>query len=250
VAVADYGEATVASMPIDAASGQVGEPVSNFQHEGSSVNPRRQQSAHAHSVNFSPDDQYLFVADLGTDKIVIYKHDPATSKLEEHGFVKVAPGGGPRHFTFHPNGGRAYVINELNGTITGFNWNAAEGKLEEFQTIGTLPEGFSEQNTTAEILIHPSGKFLYGSNRGHDSIAVFSIDETTGELAFVEHATEGIAQPRNFRLDPTGSFLICANQRASNVNVFRIDQSTGRLTPTGAVMEVPRPICVRFVRAK
>ena len=248
VAVANYSSGTVASMRVED-SGSLTEAVSFFQHEGSSVNQERQRGPHAHSVNFSPDDRYLIAADLGIDKVLVYRHDASTGELAEHGSAAVAPGGGPRHFTFHPSGKVAYVINELTSTVTAFSWNAESGELTEIQTIDTLPADFEEANKTAEILVHPSGKFLYGSNRGHDSIAVFSIDEATGRLTFVERMGEGVAWPRNFRIDPTGKFMLIANRDANDVKVYRIDQASGRLSATGGAVSVPGPICVRFVKA-
>ncbi len=246
VAVANYGSGSIASMPVDA-SGRLGEAVSVIQHEGSSVNEQRQKGPHAHSVNFSPDDRFLVAADLGTDEVIVYRHDGSTSKLEKHSVAKAAPGAGPRHFTFHPSGRYAYVINELDGTVTAFDWNAEAGTLTAIQTISTLPEDFDGENKTAEVLVHPSGRFLYGSNRGHNSLAVFSIDASSGNLTFVEHATEGIVWPRNFRISPAGDYLLCANSETNNVNVFAIDQQSGRLEATGQKAAVPGPICVRFV---
>lgn len=246
VAVANYGSGSIASMSV-AEDGTLSQAVSAHQHEGSSVNEERQKGPHAHSVNFSPDDRFLIAADLGTDEVIVYSHDPATSKIERHSVVKPAPGSGPRHFAFHPTGSYAYVINEMASTVTGYTWDAAAGELTEIQTIGTLPEDFTEFNKTAEIVVHPSGRFLYGSNRGHNSLAVFSVDPATGQLTFVEHVTEGIVWPRNFRIDPTGQYLISANRDTNNVVVFSIDQQTGRLTPTGHELAVPGPICVRFL---
>lgn len=248
VAVANYSGGSIASMKVTNAG--ISEAVSSFVHTGSSVHPKRQTKPYAHSVNFSPDDRFLIAADLGADKLFIYEHDPATGALTEHGSAQVAPGGGPRHFTFHPNGRYAYVINELGNTVTAFSWDAAAGSLSEIQTIGTLPDDFTGSNTTAEVLVHPSGKFLYGSNRGHNSIAVFSVDEATGKLTFVEHATEGINVPRNFRIDPTGKYLFVGNQRGDDIKVFAIDQTTGGLTATGDVLSAPGPICIRFVKVQ
>jgi 6-phosphogluconolactonase len=160
----------------------------------------------------------------------------------------VNPGAGPRHFAFHPNGRYAYVINELQSTVTGFAWNAKAGVLKEIQTITTLPAGFSGENYTAEVVVHPSGRFLYGSNRGHDSIAVFAID-SKGMLKAVEQTPTQGKTPRNFNIDPTGSHLFAANQNTNNVVVFRIDTKTGRLSPIGKALDVPIPVCIRFVSA-
>lgn len=249
VSVANYGSGSTTTMPVRA-DGSLGEAASFIQHEGSSINPERQAGPHAHSVNFSPDDRFLIAADLGLDQVIIYSHDPATSKIEPHGSAATVPGGGPRHFTFHPNGKSAYVINEMANSVTAFSWDAEAGTLEELQTINTLPEGFDGESHTAEVLVHPSGKFLYGSNRGHDSIAVFAVNEADGTLTFVETVGEGITVPRNFRIGPTGQYLFVANQRGDSVKLFSIDQETGRLTSTGVEIEAPVPQCVRFVAVK
>ncbi len=246
VAIANYSSGSVASFKI-LPDGGVSESVSFIQHEGSSVNPDRQGEPHAHSVNFSPDGQYLIVADLGTDDVFVYRHDPATSEIAPHHGTKVAPGSGPRHFTFHPSGETAYVVNELLNTVTAFDWGAAAGVLIETQTIPTLPADYAEPSTTSEVLVHPTGKFLYAANRGHNSIAAFAVDDA-GKLTFIERAGDGIDIPRNFRIDPTGGYLFVANQNGNNVNVFRIDATTGKLTATGDVLPVERPMCVRFVK--
>ncbi len=247
VAVANYGSGSVATFAVQP-NGGLSESVSFFQHKGSSANPERQKESHVHSVNFSPDGQYLIVADLGTDEISIYKHDPATSKIEEHGVVKVAPGSGPRHFSFHPNGKFAYVVNELANTVIVFDWDAAAGALTEKQTISTLPADFTGTSTTSEVLVHPSGKYVYAANRGHNSVAAFSVDEATGELTFIERVGDGINIPRNIRIDPTGGYLFVANQNGNDVNVFRIDQATGKLTATGDALPIERAMCVRFLK--
>jgi len=163
-------------------------------------------------------------------------------------FAEVKPGAGPRHFVFHPNGRFAYVINELNGTVTGFTYEPTHGSLQEIQTITTLPKGFSESNSCAEVRVHPKGEFLYGSNRGHDSIVVYRIDPANGRLSLVEHETTGIKTPRNFNIDPTGTFCVVANQGAHSVVVFRIDQATGSLNPTGQKISVGQPVCIRFLQ--
>jgi len=248
LAVANYGAGSTSSFQINA-DGTLSEAVSVIQHEGSSVNERRQKGPHAHSVNFSPDNRFVITADLGTDELYIYKADPATGNIEPNvpPSGKVAPGGGPRHFTFHPSGKFCYAINEMGNTVTAFKWDAETGAMEEIQMISTLPEGYSETSHTAEVRAHPSGKFLYGSNRGHDSIAVFSIDQATGKLTAVEYASTQGETPRNFNLDPTGQYLFAENQNTNNVVTFSIDQETGKLTPTGQVLNVPKPVCLRWV---
>ena len=205
--MANYGSGSASVIPIEAA-GSLAEPTSVVQHAGSSVNTSRQKGPHAHSINVSPDNRYAYVADLGIDKIMIYKLDAEKGTLVPNDplFVEVKPGAGPRHFTFHPNGKFAYVINELQCTVTAYAYKPDSGALTPIQTITTLPEGYDKPSSCAEIRVHPNGRFLYGSNRGHDSIAVYRIDEATGELVFVEHETQAIKTPRNFNIDPTGAF--------------------------------------------
>ncbi|UCG59107.1 MAG: lactonase family protein, partial [Phycisphaerales bacterium] len=203
-----------------------------------------------HSINVSPDNRFAFVADLGIDKIMIYKLDAqkGTIVANDPAFAMLKPGSGPRHFAFHPNGKFAYVINELRCTVTAFGYEPASGGLEETQTITTLPDGFDGSSSCAEVRVHPSGKFLYGSNRGHDSIAVYRIDEGKGTLTFVEHETADVKTPQNFNIDPTGTFCLVANQGSDSVVVFRIDQKTGTLEPTGHKISVGRPVCIRFLQ--
>lgn len=248
LAVANYGSGSTGSFQVNA-DGSLSELVTLMQHEGSSVDESRQKGPHGHSVNFSPDNRFVITADLGTDQLYVYKADPATGKIEPNDppSGKVKPGGGPRHFTFHPSGKYCYAINEMGNTVTAFNWDAAAGAMEEIQMISTLPEGYSETTHTAEVLAHPSGKFLYGSNRGHDSIAVFSVDQATGKLTAVEQTSTQGKAPRNFNLDPSGKFLFAENQNSNTVVTFAIDQATGKLTPTGQVLNVPRPVCLRWV---
>jgi 3-carboxymuconate cyclase len=161
-------------------------------------------------------------------------------------FVATAPGAGPRHVAFHPNGKFVYAINELNSTVTAYRYDAVKGTLTEIQTVSTLPQGFTGTNTTAEVQVHPSGRFLYGSNRGHDSIAIFAIDGE-GKLTFVGHQPTQGKTPRNFGIDPTGTYLLAANQDSDNLVVFRIDPQTGKLEPTGLTLEIPMPVCVKFL---
>ena len=249
--VANYGSGSASVIPIKP-DGTLGELTGFAQHRGSSVNPRRQEGPHAHSVNISPDNRFAFIADLGIDKIMIYRLDieKGTIVANNPSFAKLKPGAGPRHFTFHPNGKYAYVINELDCTVTAFAYESASGTLTEIQTITTLPNGFDGSNTCAEVRVHPGGKFLYGSNRGHDSIVVYRVDLSNGTLAFVEHETADIKTPRNFNIDPTGNFCLVANQGKDSVVVFRINQETGALGPTGHKISIARPVCVRFLRPK
>jgi 6-phosphogluconolactonase len=248
VLVANYGGGSVACLPIRP-DGSLGDATAFVQHAGSSVDPRRQKGPHAHSVNLDRANRFAFVGDLGLDKVMIYRFDAAQGTLAANDppWAKVAPGAGPRHFAFHPNGRFAYVINEMHSTVTGFSYDADRGALETIGTVSTLPEGFSGSSTTAEVQVHPSGKFLYGSNRGHDSIAVFAIDADTGKLTPVGHASTQGKAPRNFGIDPTGRWLLAANQDSDSIVVFRIDGQTGKLLSLGPGLRVPMPVCVKFM---
>ncbi len=249
VLVANYGSGSASVMPIRP-DGSLAEPTGFVQHEGSSVHPERQKGPHAHSINVSPDNRFAYVADLGIDRIMIYRLDAqkGTVVTNRPPFAQLKPGAGPRHFAFHPGAKCAYVINELDCTITAFACDSTSGALTEVQTVPTLPEGFAGHSTCAEIRVHPNGRFLYGSNRGHDSIAVYRIDEAEKPLTFVEHETAGIKTPRNFNIDPAGTFCLVANQGSDSVVVFRVNQETGALEPTGHKIAVPKPVCVRFLR--
>ena len=251
VLVANYGGGSVAALPI-AADGSLQPPSTIVQHTGSSVNPKRQTKPYAHSINVDPANRFAYVADLGIDKVLIYALDPSKGTLvaNDPPSASVAPGSGPRHFAFHPSSPYAYVINEMLLTVTAFKHDPESGALTEQQTITTLPPGQSPQDgySTAEVQVHPSGRFLYGSNRGHDSITVFTIDEKTGQLTFVENESTQGNVPRGFGIDPTGQFLLAGNQRSDTVVVFRIDQTNGHLTPTGQTLSIGAPVSVKFVR--
>ena len=248
VLVANYGGGSVASLPIGE-DGKLAKAASAIQHQGASVNPRRQESPHAHSINVDPGNRYAVAADLGLDKVLVYRLDAAKGTLTPNDppSTSVAPGAGPRHFAFHPTGRFAYVINEITCTVTAFAYDGDRGVLKEIQTITTLPHEVKEGYSTAEVQVHPSGKFLYGSNRGHHSIAIFSIDPDSGKLTAVGHQPTGGKTPRNFAIDPTGQFLLAENQDSDTIVVFRIDAKTGELKPTGHIVEVPSPVCVRFL---
>jgi 6-phosphogluconolactonase len=249
VLVANYSGGTVAVLPIGK-DGRLAPASAFIQHTGSSVNPRRQKEPHAHSINLDPANRFAFAADLGVDKVFSYRFDSRRGALAPNDppHVALAPGSGPRHFAFRPDGRFAYVINELLSTITAFSYDARRGTLMEIQTVPTLPAGFTGNSTTAEVVVHPGGKFVYGSNRGHDSITVFAADRRTGKLTFVEHEPTQGKTPRNFAIAPGGRFLLAANQASDSVAVFGIDQATGALTPTGHSLNVPMPVCVRFLR--
>ena len=249
VVVANYGSGSVASFAINA-DGGLNESSSFIQHEGSSAHPR-QAGPHAHSSDFSPDNRFLITSDLGMDQVLVYRADPSNATITPNDppHVQVEAGSGPRHFAFHPNGRYAYVINELALTVTAFNWDAAAGALDPIETVSTLPDGADGDNfSTAEIEVHPSGKFLYGSNRGHDTIAVFSIDESSGKIELLENASTQGKTPRHFAIGPEGRYLFAANQSSDSVVLFEIDQQSGRLSPTGNVVELDAPVCLKFVR--
>jgi 6-phosphogluconolactonase len=245
--VANYGGGSCESLPIRD-NGELGEPTSVIQHRGSSVNPQRQEAPHAHSINLDAANRFAVCADLGLDKVLVYKFDTASGKLtpNEPPSYDGEPGGGPRHFAFHPNGRFAYVNNELTSSVTALQYNADRGVLSKIHTLTTLPAPH-RGNSTAETVVHPSGKFLYVSNRGHNSIAIFRIDPETGRLTAAGHQGDGIRVPRNFNVDPSGKWLLVANQQGHNINVFSIDQDTGNLTPTATAARVPTPVCIRFL---
>jgi 6-phosphogluconolactonase len=246
--VANYGSGSVAVLPIGE-DGRLGEASDFHQHEGSGPNARRQEGPHAHCVTFSPDGRRVFVCDLGIDRVVIYNFDWAAGKLtaNDPAFASLKPGAGPRHMAFGGAGRFAYVLNELDSTITIFSYDAASGGLEAVGSISTLPGDFGRESTTAEIAVHPSGKFLYASNRGHDSIAVFAIDAATGLPTLVEHQSTGGRTPRHFAIDPAGALLVAENQGSGTMKSFRIDAATGRLTAVGELVKTPTPVCVVFV---
>jgi 6-phosphogluconolactonase len=252
VLVANYGSGSVAVLPIGP-DGKLRESVSFAQHEGTVADLKRQGKPRAHSFNPSPDNRFAVAADLGLDELLVYKFDAVAGTITPNDppFAKVAPRSGPRHFAFHPKGKLAYSINEINCTVTSFTYDAKKGVLREIQTVSTLPAGVTvtDAMSTAEVQVHPSGKFLYGSNRGHDTIAVFSI-AGDGRLTLLENISTQGKIPRNFSVDPSGKFLLAANQDTDTIVVFRIDPKTGRLTPTGQTVSSPVPICIKFVAVK
>ena len=248
VVVANYAGGSVSVLPIED-DGRLGKVSDVVQHQGSSVNPQRQKGPHPHSVNLDRANRYVFVPDLGLDKIMIYKLDLTHGKLKpnDEPWARVKAGAGPRHFAFHPNGTYAYAINELNSTLTAFAYDEKHGRLREIETVSTLPEDFKGGNHCADVHVSPSGKFIYGSNRGHDSIVIFAIDEDTGKLTYVDHEPTQGRTPRNFAIAPTGTFILAANQNSDTIVTFRIDRPTGRFLPTGHVAEVPRPVCLKMI---
>ena len=250
VLVANYGGGSVAALPIND-DGTLGKATSSIQHEGSIVNQRRQNAPRAHSINVDDSNRFAVAADLGIDKLLIYRLDASRGTLtpNDPAYATVEPGAGPRHFCFHPNQKFAYVINESDMTVTAFAIDSQRGSLTKLQTISTLPEDVQNREgfSTAEIRVHPSGKFLYGSNRGHDSIIVYRVDPQTGKLAYVENEPTQGKTPRNFELDPTGTFLLAQNQDSHTIVVFRIDGNTGELESTGNTLEIPSPVCIRMI---
>ncbi len=253
VLLANYGGGSVQSLPIQS-DGKLGEPASFIQHKGSSANKQRQEGPHGHCIVLDAADRFAYACDLGLDQVLIYKFDPAKSTLtaSEPPFATVTPGAGPRHLAFHPKRPFAYVINEMHCTMTAFAHDARTGALKEIQTLSTLPDGESVKPgySTAEVEAHPGGKFLYGSNRGHDTIVAFAIDDATGKLTLVQHEPTQGKTPRHFGIDPTGAFLLAENQGSGTIVVFRIDATTGRLQATEHKAEVGSPVCVKFVPMK
>jgi 6-phosphogluconolactonase len=241
--VANYGGGSVAEYPVHD-DGSLGESSAFVQHAGSSVNRGRQSGPHGHSTVISPDGKSVFVADLGLDQILSYKVGGLTPN--DPPFIKIAPGAGPRHFAFTPNGKFAYVMTEMTASVVAFKYTG--GKFEELQTLPTTE--MAPNVSGAEIAVHPSGKFVYSSTRGANLIDVFAIDAAKGTLTPVERTPSGGKTPRNFAIDPTGAFLLAAHQDSDNVVVFRIDAKTGKLTPTGDVLEAGNPVCVTFVPAQ
>jgi 6-phosphogluconolactonase len=245
--VANYDTGSFAVLPIR--QGALGTPIDLIQHRGSSVNPKRQAGPHAHCVVTDKSNRRVFVSDLGLDKIMIYRFDSGTGKLtpNQKPWFQTKPGAGPRHLAFHNNGLWAYVINELDSTMSALAYDRATGELREMQNISTLPADFTGKSYCAELEVAPSGKFLYGSNRGHDSIVVYSIDQATGKLGLVGHTSTEGKVPRNFAIEPGGRWLLAANQNSDSVVSFAIDPKSGKLSPSGHSVEIPVPVCVAFL---
>jgi 6-phosphogluconolactonase len=246
-AVANYGGGSVSSYSIDS-NGQLVGPASTIQHEGSSVHPKRQTKPHAHSINFSIDSRFAYAADLGTDKIYVYAVDEETGELTVSSQADLPGGSGPRHFAVHPSGKWAFLINEMTRDVTSFRVDTHSGELSLIAKASTLPPDADSEGSTAEIVIHPSGGFVYGSNRGHDSIVVFSLDKNTGKLTRVENEPIQGEIPRNFAVTPDGKWLLAAGQRSHSIAVFSIDPGTGELDYTGNRITVDSPVCIRFLK--
>jgi 6-phosphogluconolactonase len=251
VLVANYDSGSIASFPVHD-DGSLGTTSGFVQHSGSGPNKERQEGPHAHWIGTSPDNRFALAVDLGLDQVIVYGFDSIKGVFTPmlSGFAKVKPGAGPRHLAFHPNGKFAYVLSEMESSVTVFSYQPKTGGLTSLQTIFTLPKDYSGPKEAAEIAVHSSGKSLYTSNRGHDSIAVFAIDEKKGTLKSLGQVLTGGKTPRHFAIDPTGSYLLAENQESNNIVVFHIDPATGSLTPTGQTVEVPSPVCITFVAAQ
>ena len=244
---ANYATGSCASIPINE-DGSLKEAVSFFQHEGTGTNEERQEGPHSHSCNLSPDNRFVYVPELGIDKVMIYQLDWENSKLKENNpaFLSVAPGEGPRHLTFHPNSRFAYLINELGNRVEVFEYNKENGALTQVQKISTLPEDFKEFSKSAEVRLHPNGKFLYASNRGHESISIYSVNTENGELGLLGFQKVP-AHPRHFNFDPTGKFMLVAGMDDDKIEVFEINPETGLMDTTGNSVCLGKPVCIKFL---
>jgi 6-phosphogluconolactonase len=251
ILAANYGSGSIAALPVES-DGKLAEASAFIQHEGSSINPQRQTGPHAHFIMADPANRFALTCDLGLDKVLVYRLDPGKASLAPNDppSVSIKAGSGPRHLAFHPNGRFVYLINEMGSTLTAMGYDSKRGALEELQTVSTLPENFHGASTGAEVQVHPSGRFVYASNRGHDSIAVFAMDAKSGKLTPVEHQATGGRTPRHFAFDPSGQWLLAENQGSDNIVVFGVDSKSGRLMPNGQTIEVSAPVCVQFVRVK
>ena len=253
VLAANYASGGVVVIPIQA-DGSLGPSTDYVQHEGSSINPQRQQEPHAHSINLDGSNKYALVPDLGIDKVVIYEFDVASGTLKPNSaqpWARTKSGAGPRHLDFHPNQRFVYVGNELDSTVIVFEFDASKGTLKEIQTLSTLPDGYdesgAEKSWVADVHVHPNGKTVYVSNRGHDSIAIFDIDQDSGELTSTGYTSTQGKYPRNFAVDPEGNFLVAANQNSDDIYVYSIQSKGGGLTETEFKIEIPTPVCVKFL---
>jgi 6-phosphogluconolactonase len=248
VLAANYDGGSVAVFPV-LKDGRLGEASAVAEHTRPTVDPL---GAEPHQIDLSGDNRFAIASYLGMDRLLVYRFDPAKGTLAANDppFAQLHPGARPRHFAFHPNHKVLYVLEEAASKIDGFFYDAANGTLRQIATVSTLPEDFKGDNTTAEIKVNPDGKFLYSSNRGHDSIAVFAIDPASGLPRFLEAVPTGGKKPRNFEIAPGGSYLVAANQNSNNIVIFKIDPDTGHLTPTGQVLEVPSPACIKFAKIR
>lgn len=244
--VANYVSGSVAVLPVSG-DGSLGETTSVVQHQGSSIDPERQEGPHAHSINIDPEGNVACAADLGMDELLLYRYDQLTGTLESpaHKVIRTSPGAGPRHMAFHPGGEYLYVVTELSNTLLVFSYE--NGNATQIQEVSLLPDNYAGDNKAAEVLAHPGGRFVYASNRGHDSIVLFEADPKSGRVVRKEHTRTGGRTPRGFGIDPSGKWLLAANQESDQVVVFRIDQESGQLHSTEHVVDVGSPVCVRFL---
>lgn len=254
VLVANYTSGSIAVFPIQE-DGSLGEASTFVQHTGHGTNPQRQEGPHAHSIDMSPDNRFAIVDDLGLDETTVYRFGDSASltpdsRLMLTSTAKADPGAGPRHFAFSPNGKFGYVLHEMGSTITAYSFDSTSGELKPLQTISSIPKTFTKLDESAEIQVAPSGKFLYASNRGHDSIAVFAIDPAKGTLTLVEYVPTKGESPRSFEIAPGGSLLLAANEKSDNIVLFHVDAHSGRLTPTGKVLDISQPVCIKFARVE
>ena len=247
--VANFASGSIAALPIRD-DGGLAEASEVIQHRGSSLDPVRQSGPHAHSVTLDASNRFAYVPDLGLDKLMLYRFDAGRGKLKPHeqSHFETKPGAGPRHFVLHPDNRHAYLINELDSTIVSLSYDRERGTVKETQTVPALPQPFRGNSTCADILVDPSGRFLYGSNRGHDSIVIFRVDGSSGKLTLVGHESTRGKTPRNFTIDPSGTFLFAANQDTDTIVCFRIDQQSGRLRASGQVTGAPTPVCVKILK--
>ncbi|WP_152040197.1 lactonase family protein [Salinigranum salinum] len=245
--VAHYTGGAASVVPIRE-DGRLDTPTDVVHHEGSSVHPERQTAPHPHAVESGPDGKYVYVPDLGTDEIVRYEFDPTAGRLQRVGAVSAAAGAGPRHLAFHPDAPFVYVINELDSTMTAYTRAPETGELDEITTEPTLPTDYGGENITADVHVHPSGRWVYGSNRGHDSIVIFEVDSRTGGISPIGHEPTGGEWPRNFAIDLTGSLLLAENRYTDDIFAFEIDDESGELTETSATLSIPSPACMQIRR--
>jgi 6-phosphogluconolactonase len=247
--VANYGGGTVAVLPI----GEDGrlKPASSVRvHEGSGPTKGRQEKPHAHGIYLDAAERFAFSPDLGADRVFVYRFDAAKGTLEPHGAAPLDPGAGPRHLAFHPSGRYLYTINELLSTVSAFAYDAAKGALAPLQTVSALPPGFSGTSWTAEVEVSRDGRFVYGSNRGDDSLAVFAVDAATGRLTPAGHAPVGGKNPRHFTIDPSGRFILAGHQGSGTIAVLRLDPATGLPALTAATVKLDKPVCLLPVPAR
>jgi 6-phosphogluconolactonase len=247
VMAANYGSGSICALPVNP-DGSLGAARSAIQHHGSSVDAGRQSGPHAHFIAPAPGNRFVLTCDLGLDKVLVYRFEPLQASLSPNDppSASITPGAGPRHLAFHPNGNFVYVINELNSTLTACSYDPAMGVLKVLQSVSTLPEAYKGQNYCSEVQVHRSGKFLYGANRGHDSLAIFAIDPKSGRLTNIGYQSVLGKTPRHFAIDPTGKWLLAENQDSDKIVVFRIDSSTGKLAETGKSIQVGSPVCAVF----